>query len=104
MTMDMMIQLEREDAAITERIETAREFGSCDEKIIQMLMSRFDLTKDEAKEKLFWYDEEKANWEMKMNEPIAIKKLTDEEPQKILLERRLKRGSANDAQNISVHQ
>ena len=31
---------------------------------------------------------EKENWKMKMNEPIAIKKLTREEAQKILDERR----------------
>ncbi len=53
MTMQMKIQSEREDAAITERIETARELGIANEKIIQMIMSKFDLTKDEAEEKLF---------------------------------------------------
>lgn len=41
-------------------------------------------------EKIFWYYQEKDNWKMKMNEPIAIKKLTDEETQKILQERKLK--------------
>lgn len=39
-------------------------------------------------EKLFWHYQEKENWKMKMNEPIAIKKLTREEAQKILDERR----------------
>ncbi len=28
-------------------------------------------------EKLFWHYQEKENWKMKMNEPIAIKKLTN---------------------------
>lgn len=41
-------------------------------------------------EKLFWYYQEKENWEMKMNEPIAIRKLTKEEVQKIILEKKLK--------------
>lgn len=38
-------------------------------------------------EKLFWHYQEKDNWNMKMNEPIAIKKLTKEEAQKYLLEK-----------------
>ena len=42
-------------------------------------------------EKIFWYYQEKNNWKMKMNEPIAIRKLTDEEAQKILQERKLKK-------------
>ena len=48
-------------------------------------------------EKLFWHYQEKDNWEMKMNEPIAIKKLTKEEAQKFLLEQRLKRSSSDKA-------
>lgn len=39
-------------------------------------------------EKLFWYYQEKENWRMKMDEPIAIKKLTKEEADRILRERR----------------
>ena len=39
-------------------------------------------------EKLFWHYQEKENWQMKMDEPIAIKKLTREEAEKILEERR----------------
>lgn len=39
-------------------------------------------------EKLFWRYQERKNWRMKMNEPIAIKKLTKEEAEKILRERR----------------
>ena len=42
-------------------------------------------------EKLFWYYQEKDNWKMKMNEPIAIRKLTKEEAEKILSERREKK-------------
>ena len=42
-------------------------------------------------EKLFWHYQEKDNWKMKMNEPIAIRKLSKEEVQKILLERRLQK-------------
>ncbi len=42
-------------------------------------------------EKLFWYYQEKENWNEKMNEPIKIRKLTKEEVQKILLERKLKK-------------
>ena len=41
-------------------------------------------------EKLFWYFQEKENWEMKMNEPIKIRKLTKEEVQKLLLDKKLK--------------
>lgn len=39
-------------------------------------------------EKLFWHYQEKENWRMKMNEPIAIKKVSAEEAEKILEERR----------------
>lgn len=41
-------------------------------------------------EKLFWRYQEKENWQMKMNEPIKIKKLTKEEAEKILEERRMR--------------
>ena len=41
-------------------------------------------------EKLFWHYQEKENWKMKMDEPIAIKKLTREEAERILEERRRK--------------
>ena len=41
-------------------------------------------------EKIFWHYQEKENWRMKMDEPIAIKKLTQEEAKKILEERRKK--------------
>lgn len=34
-------------------------------------------------EKLFWHYQEKENLRMKMNEPIAIKKLSLEEAEKI---------------------
>ena len=39
-------------------------------------------------EKLFWHYQEKENWKMKMNEPIAIKKVSAEEAERILRERR----------------
>jgi hypothetical protein len=42
-------------------------------------------------EKLFWRYQEKDNWKMKMNEPIAIRKLSPEEVQEILLNRRQKK-------------
>ena len=38
-------------------------------------------------EKLFWRYQERDNWRMKMNEPIAIKKLTKEEAQNFLLKK-----------------
>ncbi len=41
-------------------------------------------------ESLFWRYQEKDNWKMKMNEPIAIRKLSPEEVQEILLKRRQK--------------
>ena len=39
-------------------------------------------------EKLYWDYQERKNWRMKMNEPIAIRKLTKEEADRILEERR----------------
>lgn len=39
-------------------------------------------------EELFWHYQEKENWQMKMNEPIAIKKISREEAERILRERR----------------
>ena len=39
-------------------------------------------------EMLFWHYQEKENWKMKMNEPIAIRKLSPEEVQEILLKRK----------------
>lgn len=42
-------------------------------------------------EKLFWHYQEKENWKMKMNEPIAIKKLTKEEAQDFLMKQRAKK-------------
>lgn len=42
-------------------------------------------------EALFWHYQEKDNWKMKMNEPIAIRKLSPEEVQEILLKRRAKK-------------
>lgn len=41
-------------------------------------------------EKLFWHYQEKENWKMKMDEPIKIKKISAEEAEKILRERRKK--------------
>lgn len=43
-------------------------------------------------EKLFWCYQEKKNWKMKMDEPIKIKKLSEEEARRILRERRKKDG------------
>lgn len=39
-------------------------------------------------EKLFWHYHEKENWKMKMNEPIKIKKVSAEDAERILRERR----------------
>lgn len=39
-------------------------------------------------EKIYWSCQERKNWRMKMNEPIAIKKISREEAEKILRERR----------------
>lgn len=46
-------------------------------------------------EKLFWHYQEKENWKMKMNEPIAIKKLTKEEAQIFLMKQRKQRLEKN---------
>ncbi len=40
------------------------------------------------KNKIFWHYQEKDNWNMKINEPIAIQKLSKEEVQEILLKKR----------------
>ena len=39
-------------------------------------------------ESLFWRYQEEDNWRMKMNEPMKIRKLSPEEAQKLLEERR----------------
>ena len=56
MTMSMKVQSEREDAAIEATIESYRELKALDEAIIYKLMSKFDLTENEAKEKILEYD------------------------------------------------
>ena len=38
--------------------------------------------------KLFWHYQEKENWKMKMDEPIKIVKISAEEADRILRERR----------------
>ena len=43
-------------------------------------------------EKIYWSCHERKNWQMKMNEPIKIKKLTRDEAERILEERRRKDG------------
>lgn len=43
-------------------------------------------------EKLFWHYQEKENWKMKMDEPIKIVKVSAEEAEKILRERRRRDG------------
>ena len=45
-------------------------------------------------EKLFWHYLEKENWKMKMNEPIAIKKLTKEEAREFIAEKRRQKGQS----------
>lgn len=47
-------------------------------------------------EKLYWHYQEKDNWLMKMNEPIAIKKLTKEEAQNYIMEKRLQKDIHNE--------
>ena len=39
-------------------------------------------------EKIYWHYHERKNWRMKMNEPIKIRKISEDEAQKILAERR----------------
>lgn len=41
-------------------------------------------------EKIYWSCQEKKNWKMKMDEPIKIVKISAEEAEKILEERRKK--------------
>ena len=55
------IEIAREEAAIAERIETARELGVADDKIIAMLVSKFGFTKAKAEQKLFEYDHPNIN-------------------------------------------
>lgn len=56
MTLFMKYQEEREEGAIFERIEAAREYGIFDEEIINKLMSKFDLSEEEARSKISEYD------------------------------------------------
>lgn len=39
-------------------------------------------------EKLFWYYQEKDNWDMKMNEPVGSRIVSHEEALQLLEERR----------------
>lgn len=43
-------------------------------------------------EKIFWCYQEKKNWKIKMDEPIKIVKISAEEAEKILEERRKRDG------------
>lgn len=43
-------------------------------------------------EKIFWDYQERKNWRMKMDEPIKIVKISEEEAEKILEERRKRDG------------
>lgn len=57
MTLYMKYQEEREEGAIEATIKTAREFGASNEIIIGKLVSNFDLTEDEAREKISEYEQ-----------------------------------------------
>ena len=58
MTMNMKIQEEREEARIEENIRVQRKYKVTDEEIVHGLMDDFNLTEDEAWEKLQEYDNE----------------------------------------------
>ncbi len=58
MTMNMMIKQEREESAIFERIATALDLGASRGKILDMLMHRFRLSKEDAEEKIQEYESE----------------------------------------------
>ena len=53
-------------------------------------------------EALYWRYQEQDNWKMKMNEPIKIKKLTEEEVQEILGQRRKNQFSPNHKYTIGI--
>lgn len=57
MTMYAKIMQEREDAAIRASISTARELNASEEKIINLLVQKFILTEEEAKDEIKRYDE-----------------------------------------------
>lgn len=56
MTLQMKIQSEREDAAINATIKTLQKFNVSNDTIIENLVSDFDLTKNEAQEKIQSYN------------------------------------------------
>ena len=56
MTLFMKYQEKCEEGAIFERIDAAREYGISDEEIIKKLISKFDLSEEEARSKLLEYD------------------------------------------------
>jgi len=55
MTWKMKLNEEREDAAIEERISAAFEYGVSEVEILQTLMSKFQLSEEEARERLEEY-------------------------------------------------
>lgn len=58
MTYAMKIQEEREKARIFQLIETSKEFHANDNDIVIKLMSKFNLTREEAEEALANYEPE----------------------------------------------
>lgn len=56
MTMYMKIQEERDDAQIEQMIETGRRYGASTSQIIGDLMSKFNLSKDEAEDRIKEFD------------------------------------------------
>ena len=61
MTLDMIIRMEREDAKIEQLIETAREFDRPDDETILYLKEKFDLSEEEAFDRLKEYDSSSDN-------------------------------------------
>ena len=60
MTLYAKIQEERDEAAINQLIETAREYNASDDEIIKKIMTKFKLSEDEALDCIKEYDKQLA--------------------------------------------
>ena len=60
MTLYAKIQEERDEAAINQLIETAREYNASDDEIIKKIMTKFKLSEDEALDCIKEYDKQPA--------------------------------------------
>ena len=58
MTMNMMIKQEREESAIFERISAALDYNVPKESLLETLIKKFHLSREDAEEKIREYESE----------------------------------------------